>query len=76
MLKKEDNSLSELKQKVELLSVKQNEIIQRMNLLIAKMNSIPKDIREEKESLRRKAMYFEQEIDRLKSILNMPDENI
>jgi len=73
---KEMNELFELKEKVDMLFKKQNEIIQRMNLLIAKMNSIPKDIEEEKETLKKKAMYFEAEIDRVKNRLNMPDDDI
>jgi len=72
----EMNELFELKERVDMLFKKQNEIIQRMNLLIAKMNTIPKDIEDEKEALKKKAMYFEAEIDRVKTRLNMPDDDI
>jgi len=70
------DELQSLRRKVDLLHEKQNEIIDKMNKVISKLNSIPHDIEDEKEMLSKKAAYFEQELERLKLKMNMPDENI
>ena len=70
------DELQQLKYRLNLLHEKQNEIIERLNLVIAKINEIPRDIQQEKEVLSKKAAYFEQEIDRLKIKMNVPDDNV
>lgn len=62
--------------KIDLLHQKQNEIVARINEVIERMNKIPRNIREEKEHLMRKAFYLERDIDQLKHKANMPDEDV
>jgi len=62
--------------RIKILTLKQNELILRLNEVIDKVNLINLKFKKEEDRLLRKEMYLEQDVERLKSHTKFPDEDI
>lgn len=71
-----DGENPDLAARIKAVEENQELIIDRVNKLIDRVNRIPRDIKEEKERLMRKANYLEGEIESIKHKSQMPDEDI